>query len=457
MNKEMKTSKRFTGSPAHFLIPALCLSTALTASGATLTWDGGASPGSGANWSANTSWKNTSGVDPAAPAGASDVATFASAANNVATVDGDFTVLALTLSPLAGPTVSTTLNASGGIRTITVLGGSSNFRYDLTLNGVKLKKTVSNVFSLNGGLTTLTLNNGASFEIAASGAAGQINTAANRTITSTSGNGSVEVVSGATFNISAGSATATIDTPVSFTSAGTLNINQGTLDLKGTSTLGGTVDFNGVTAASQATLINNGAMTANNLTVNRSGSNTPLLQNAGGTLTFAGSLVLNAPVSVTGGTVQGVTSSASGAGDVSVSGTGTLSPAGSGVGTLRLPDQLTFTGGTYAVNIHYGTGSDQLIAGGAVALGDGLANLSVTSENVAEGTVFTILSGSSLTGTFAGLAEGGTVNGGAQSYTVNYTGTGVNLTAVPEPQFYAGAVGLGLLGFTVWRRNQKRA
>ncbi len=31
----------------------------------------------------------------------------------------------------------------------------------------------------------------------------------------------------------------------------------------------------------------------------------------------------------------------------------------------------------------------------------------------------------------------------------------VTLTAVPEPQFYAGAVALGLLGFTVWRRQQK--
>ena len=453
----MKTSKRFTGSPAHFLIPALCLSTALTASGAVLTWDGGGSSDSGANWSLNTSWKTSGGSDPAAAPGASDTVTFASAANNVATVNGDFSVLAITLSALSGPTVSTTLNASGGIRTISVGNGSSNFRYDTTLNGVILNKTAGNVFSLNGGLQTLTLNNGAAWNIAASGASGQINTAANRAITSTAGNGSISVVSGATFNVSAGSATATVQSPVSFSTAGTLNINQGALDLQGTSTLGGTVDFNGVTPASQATLINNGTMTANNLTVNRSGSNTALFQNSAGTLTFAGSLVLNAPMSVTGGTVQGVTSSATGAGDVTVSGAGTLSPAGSGVGTLRLPDQLTFTGGTYAVNIQFGTGADRTIAGGAVALGAGLANLSVASENVTEGTVFTVLSGSSLTGTFAGLSDGATVSGGSQDYTVNYTGTGVNLTAVPEPQFYAGAVGLGLLGFTVWRRNQKRA
>jgi len=463
MNKDMKTSKLSVGTAAKFLIPALCLSTALTAAGATLNWDGGGSNGSGANWSLNTSWVNpTTSVDPASAPGASDTAAFlTTAGNNVATVDANVSVMGLDFK--ASPTVSTTFNAdnvgTGGTRTITVLNGNGSFRHNLTLNGVILNKAAGSLFDLTtAGLTTLTLNNGGAWNLSASGVQGRIWTSSDRSIQSTAGTGSISVASGATLHFSGGESIISVKSPVSFTSAGTVNMFQGKLYLEGSSALSGTVNFNGTTVGSTSTLRNSGSLTASSLTVSRSGSNTALFENTAGTLTFAGALDLNVPFSVSGGTVQGVTTAATSstaAGNVAVSG-GTISPAGAGVGTLRLPDMLNFTGGTYAVSIT-GGGADQLIAGGAVSLGAGLATLSVTSTDVTDGTVFTVLSGSSLTGTFAGLANGSTINGGSQSYTVNYTGTGVNLTAVPEPQFVAGAVGLGLLGFTVWRRCQKRA
>ena len=460
MNKDMKTSKLSVGTAAKFLIPALCLSTALTAAGATYTWDGGGTPGSGANWNTLSSWA-VAGVDPVAQIGSGDNARFEVAGgNNVVTVNVNTTIQGFDL--VASTTVSTTLNAdnvgSGGTRTISAGSGNGSFRHSVTLNGVILNKTSGSTFNLTANMGTLTLNNGAQWNI--SGGEGNFHTTSARTITASAGAGSITVASGAKLHVGTGDQTITIQSPVSFTSAGLLNMNRGTLNLQGTSALSGTVDFAGPTPGTAATLRNSGALTATGLTVLKSSSQatfTPLWENTGGTLTFAGALDLNVPLSVTGGTVQGVTTSATsstGTGNVSISG-GTVSPAGAGVGTLRVPDALNFSGGTYSVSIASGGGYDQLIAGGAVTLGS--PSLSVASDDVTDGTVFTILSGSGLTGTFAGLLDGATVNGGSQNYTINYTGTGVNLTAVPEPQFIAGAVGLGLLGFTVWRRCQKRA
>ena len=128
------------------------------------------------------------------------------------------------------------------------------------------------------------------------------------------------------------------------------------------------------------------------------------------------------------------------------------------MGTLNLPATLNLSGGTLSLNITGDASADRVNAGASslITLG-GTAGLSVTSSDVTDGTVFTILSGGSLSGTFAGLADGASVNGGGQAYTINYSGGNVTLTAVPEPEFYAGAMALGLLGFAVWRRQQKAA
>lgn len=446
----MKTNVMRTGSVATFLIPAFCLASALTASGVVYVWDGGGNVSSGANWGTTTSW------NPDGSPGAGDTVNFDTTGNNVVTVDGDYSAFATDLG-LSG-TVSTTLTASGGTRTITLSGNSSNsrFRHSLTLDNVIMQKTGGAQLTMpaTANAFTITLNNGAQLNIAASGVQGVWDSGLGRSVTSTSGTGSIGVVSGASLTLT-GSSTWTFQSPITFTSAGTLNMTQGTLSLLGTTALSGTVDFNGATGS--ATISNAGTLTANSLTVNDTGANTALLRNTGGTMELSGTLALNAPMSITGGTLQGVTTSASGSGDVTISGTGMLSPAGTGVGTINLPDQLTFSGGSYAVDITSAGGSDEVVAGGAVALGSGVASLSVTSEAVTEGTIFTILSGSALTGTFAGLAEGATINTASQDYTINYTGTGVTLTAVPEPEFYAGAFGLGLLGYAFWNRRAKRA
>ena len=484
MNKEMKTSKVFVGSPAKFLIPALCLASALAVRGASIYWDGGAGgAGGGGNWGTAVNWTTStiSNVDPASPPSTgSDTAVFRSVANNVVTVDANYSLQGMQVQ--SSTSVSTVLNSSGGTKTISVAGGATQILQNTTLNGIILNKTSGQTFDLSGNLLTFKLNNGSQWNVNATGGTrnGFISAATNRLVTADSGSGSMSVGAGSILVVGSGEKVITIDSPITFSSQGTVKLSGGQLLLGGSSTLSGALDVDAGTTLT-ASLKNQGTLTANSLTVTKSGSTSGAtsFENAGtmtannlsissagsgstlafknsGTLNFAGTLALNVPLTMTAGSIGGVTTSASGTGSVSISG-GSLGPAGGNVGELKLPGALSFSGGGYSVNITYSGGADKVSTPGAISLGAGLASLSVTSENVAEGTVFTILQGGSLTGTFAGLADGATISGGAQSYTVNYTGTGVNLTAVPEPAFYAGAVGLGLLGFTVWRRQQKRA
>lgn len=458
MNKETKPTPSLIAPSARFLIPAFCLATALAATGATYTWDGNGSPNSGSNWNNPLSWTANSGFPNSLAGDSVTIPAAPGQANNVVTVNGAYSVSAINFN--TSTTVSSTFQSDTGTRTLTIGGGNTLFRQNLTLDGVVLNKSVgAGSFSWTAG-TTMTLNNGGTWSLGSvANAIGQFSTTADKTITSTAGSGTVSVGTGAILRVSGGTGTITIQNgsgATSFSSTGEVEINQGTLALASTSTLGGTVDFNG--ASGNATLRNSGTLTANNLAVTFTGTgSSPLIENTAGTFTLSGTLALAAPISVTGGTLAGATTSASGTGNVSFTG-GTLSPGGAGVGTLNLPAALNLSGGTLSLNITGDASADRVNAGASstITLG-GTAGLSVSSVDVTDGTVFTILSGNSISGTFAGLANGASINGGGQVYTVNYSGGNVTLTAVPEPQFYAGAAALGLLGFAIWRRQQKNA
>ena len=288
MNKETKPSLSLAASQARFLIPAFCLATALAASGASYTWDGNTGVDSGANWNNALSWTANSGF----PNALTDTVTFPGVpgqANNVVTVNGNFSASSINFN--TSSTVASVLNADSGTRTLTIGGGNTLFRQSLTLNGVVLSKTVgAGSFSWTSG-STMTLNNGGGWSLGAvPSVIGQFSTSAARTISSTSGTGSISVGAGAFLRISGGAETITVQNgtgAVTFTSAGEVEINQGTLALTSTSTLGGTVDFNG--ASGNATLRNSGTLTANNLAVTFTGTgSTPLIENTAGTFTLPG-------------------------------------------------------------------------------------------------------------------------------------------------------------------------
>jgi hypothetical protein len=112
-----------------------------------------------------------------------------------------------------------------------------------------------------------------------------------------------------------------------------------------------------------------------------------------------------------------------------------------------------------------GTGYDQIVAGNTVNITG--SNLMVTvSTTVTNGQMFTIInktSGGAVTGTFAGIPQGGTVVGSDGTvFQVSYTGgTGndvvltVIAAAVPEPSTYIGG-GLAIAGLAFTQRRRLR-
>ncbi|AGL61947.1 exported protein of unknown function [Candidatus Saccharimonas aalborgensis] len=140
-----------------------------------------------------------------------------------------------------------------------------------------------------------------------------------------------------------------------------------------------------------------------------------------GVFTEAGTQVLSGATLKGTGTVGAVTVDNGGA--VSVGN----SPGCMTFGSLTLNSGSTYTqeiSGTTAC-----TQYDQATVTGAAVLGN--ATLATTlSTNPADGTVFTILTAASVSGTFNGLPDGATVNVNGVTLRINYTATSVTLTKV---------------------------
>ena len=64
-----------------------------------------------------------------------------------------------------------------------------------------------------------------------------------------------------------------------------------------------------------------------------------------------------------------------------------------------------------------------------------------------------LLNGTSLTGTFNGINDNGLVTFSGYQFTADYTATGFDLVAVPEPStWFAAALALGAIGFAQRKR-----
>jgi hypothetical protein len=125
---------------------------------------------------------------------------------------------------------------------------------------------------------------------------------------------------------------------------------------------------------------------------------------------------------VTGGALKGTGVT----GDITATG-GTIAP-GNSPGTLHVSGAATFNASTsYQEEIASNSSYDKLIATGAVTLGNAALSV-VPSYTPAVGTVFTIVQGSSISGTFNGLADGATVTASGLTFRVNYSNTTVTLT-----------------------------
>jgi fibronectin-binding autotransporter adhesin len=153
----------------------------------------------------------------------------------------------------------------------------------------------------------------------------------------------------------------------------------------------------------------------------------------GGTTINAGTLAANntsnsatgsGAVTVAGGTLGGTGTVT---GPVAVN-TGSVAP-GNSAGTLKVTGDVNFTStSTFNVELDSPAAADKLEATGTVNLGNAQLSVTALPAAVVSGTVYTIASGSSVSGTFNGLANGASFTQSGVSYTINYTATTVTLT-----------------------------
>jgi len=237
-------------------------------------------------------------------------------------------------------------------------------------------------------------------------------------------------------------------------SAGTKTISAGALNLN--DNFAGTI-ANG-TGTVALTKIGNGTMSlfgANTYT----GATTV----SSGTLNVVGSLASGSAVSVASGATLRGTGTVGGATTIVSGGTLKAGISDSSIGTLTFSSTLDTTGATVSLKLNSTNGTFDALSANGVTLGN--ATLSLTelgSGTLTIGSTFKIVdntSASSISGTFSGLAEGGTVTVGSNTFTISYiggTGNDITLTtsAIPEPATYAAAFGALALAGAVWNRRR---
>jgi hypothetical protein len=194
------------------------------------------------------------------------------------------------------------------------------------------------------------------------------------------------------------------------------------------------------------------------------GTGGSLTKSGSGTLTLSGTNTYTGATSVTAGkllvdgsitsavTVNGGTLGGSGStGAVTVNSGATLSP-GDSVDILHVYGNLGLSlGSTYLVDLNgvaVGTQYDQTDVAGLVSLGDATLTLSLGFTPPVNSS-FIIINNDltdSVSGMFAGLAEGATFAAGGQTFMISYAGGDGNdvvltdLGAVPEPATWLSAV-----------------
>lgn len=188
--------------------------------------------------------------------------------------------------------------------------------------------------------------------------------------------------------------------------------------------------------------------------ITKSGAGTLVLSGnntyTGGTTVSAGTLLLmnaagsgagtGATTVATGATLGG-TGTASGVVTVS----GTLAP-GSGIGTLSTGALTLAAGSSAAFEVATSTGlADAVHVTGDVTLGGGALNLTDLAPGVATSKITLITYTGALTGTFNGLAEGATVNVGANAFVLHYN-DGKAVTLSLSDAYSTWAAGRGLNG-----------
>ncbi len=232
---------------------------------------------------------------------------------------------------------------------------------------------------------------------------------------------STAVSSGAMLDISGVTTGATLNTT---SGAGNIDATGKVLTINQT----GSGEISGVISGSAGSLVKNGTslliLSGNNTYSGGTTINAGTLRasNTTGSATGSGS------VGVAGGTLQGGASTAAVAGAVTLD-TGAVAPGlGSSAGVLAV-DSYTQNGGTLALNAFADGTCDTLAVTHGATLSGGSLNLTFGSVPSASGTVYTLLTATSIAGTFAsvtGIPAG-------YHYRIDYGTTAVTLTINSTP------------------------
>jgi fibronectin-binding autotransporter adhesin len=385
------------------------------------------------------------------------------------TIDGTGTV-SLSANEQIADTSSVTISSSSSAAFS--LGSRTETIANLTINGVTGTNAVT------GGSGTLII-----------AGAGTINAnAGNITVTNlTTGTGGLSMGSGVTVSSSTAGGVTTLNGNVTFNGATTGATLGSTSAPSSGITLNGdrnftVADATAVNDLTVAGVVSNGTVAGSGLT--KLGAGTLVLSGAntytGTTTVNAGTLLVNgstaaaSAVSVNNaGSVLGGTGTINGSVTISSTAAGaTLNPGPSGtngtaasVGTLNV-GSLTLSP-TNASTVHidaFGTATsswDKLVSAGAISLNT-LGTLDVTIASgltFAAGTTYVLLDGTSISGTFAGIADNQLVTFSGYTFIADYTPTGeFDLIAVPEPSTWiAGGLAFAALLISQRRRLKKLA
>ncbi|MBW8781367.1 MAG: autotransporter-associated beta strand repeat-containing protein [Verrucomicrobia bacterium] len=357
----------------------------------------------------------------------------------------------------AGITISSAVHENaGGASAVTVVGPNT-----VTLSGASDYTGITTVTGA-GTLSVSTLANGGSN----SSIGASTNVAGNLILTG----GTLKYTGAAvsTDRLFSVQSSSTIDASgtgaVNFTNTGSMGFNGGTaaktLTLTGTNTgtntiaavIGDNTGATSVTKSAAGTWVLSGANTYTGATA----------VNAG-TLSVTGSLASGSAVSVASGATLRGTGTINGATTITSGGILAAGTSASSIGTLTFSSTLGTTGATVSLKLNSTLGTfDLLTSSGAVTLGSAalfLSDIGGSGSWTGTSSAFSILHGSSISGTFAGLSDGSTITVGSNSFTINYTTSDVTLTAsaIPEPATYAAIFGALALGMGLIRRRCQSA
>ena len=509
-------------SPTHRRRPLLTTSTiaALLAGissldAADLTWTGSVN----ANW--NTTTQNWTGDATAFTNG--DNVSFTDTGLTAPTVAVQNTVTSVTNMSVSNTSGTYAINLTANLTgTSLTKSGAGTLAFDntstvtfasTTLDGGTLRLR-QNIF--NGGAISVTGNTTvAAFNAATTTLAGtSLTGSAELTLTP---NGGARVNLGSTLDTSGFTGTIKGTTTGQINAQGSsLNLSQAKVDLSGGTlfqALGGTLQTGQITADSSAKLgaganaavthqigalntnssiagviqnggiASSGAVTTGIVSLNKVGTGDLLLTGAnthtGATTVDAGSLLVGdgasgsiaSALTVNAGAFYGnlasgnVTTAAVTIGNSTGSADASFGAGRNAIGRFASSAGLSLLSDAnfvFDVNSFAGT-TDTMTFGGAITLGGvfTLNDLSTGAVNWNVNDSFTVLSGTSITGTFTNLAGGSSIIVNGITYEASYTGnslllTVTNISAIPEPASVALllGVGAGIVGTTLRRRSR---